>query len=128
MKFWKRTDNITSIGILDPVLPQTLEQCKKTFGGVWKELTETLEPEFRDAYLGTGNYDLDQCKSMTRRRLRSERQPLLEAQDIAFQRAQESDSDTTAIVGEKQRLRDITKAVDVCKTLEQLSALHCAKS
>ena len=89
MKFWKRTDNITSIGILDPVLPQTIGQCKKTFGGVWKELTETLLPDFRDAYLGDGNYDLDQCKSIVRKQLRVERKPLLEEQDVAFQRAQE---------------------------------------
>jgi len=37
----------------------------------------------------------------------------------------ETGADTTAIVTEKQRLRDITKQVDECETLEALSALSC---
>ena len=46
---------------------------------------------------------------ITKKRLRAEREPLFAAQDVAFQRAQESGADTSAIVAEKQRLRDITK-------------------
>lgn len=67
------------------------------------------------------------AQDITRDRLRLARQPLLEVQDVAFQRAQEASVDTSVIVAEKQRLRDITKTVDACKTLAQLSALHCAK-
>ena len=37
-------------------------------------------------------------------------------------------SDTTAIVAEKQRLRDITNAVDSCTTIDELKALSCEKS
>jgi hypothetical protein len=60
---------------------------------------------------------------ITKQRLRAERTPLLQAQDVAFQRALESGTDTTAIVAEKQRLRDITTLADQATTLEQLAAL-----
>lgn len=64
--------------------------------------------------------NITKAKDITKDRLRRERKPLLEAQDIAFQRAQETDADTTAIVAEKQRLRDITNQVDSMTTIEQL--------
>jgi hypothetical protein len=58
---------------------------------------------------------------LTKKRLRAERTPLLAAQDVAFQRALESGADTTAIVAEKQRLRDITNIT--ATTLDELRAL-----
>lgn len=69
--------------------------------------------------------DLDKAKAITKDRLRAERAPLLNAQDVAFQRALESGGDTTAIVAEKQRLRDITNLVDTCTTVDQLKSLSC---
>jgi hypothetical protein len=69
--------------------------------------------------------NLDKAKYITKERLRQERKPLLEAQDILFMQAQESGSDTKEIVAEKQRLRDITKSVDSCKTTDELKALNC---
>jgi hypothetical protein len=65
------------------------------------------------------------AQELTKDRLRVERKPLLEVQDVAFQRAQETSTDTSAIVVEKQRLRDITKSVDGCTELAELSALSC---
>ena len=67
--------------------------------------------------------DIDKAKAITKDRLRAERVPLLAAQDVAFQRALESGSDTAAIVAEKQRLRDITNLVDTCTTTDELRAL-----
>ena len=67
--------------------------------------------------------DIDKAKDITKDRLRQERKPLLEAQDVAFQRALESGADTSAIVAEKQRLRDITNQVDTITTLEELKSL-----
>lgn len=64
--------------------------------------------------------NITKAKDITKDRLRRERKPLLETQDIAFQRAQETGADTTAIVAEKQRLRDITNQVDSMTTIEQL--------
>ena len=67
--------------------------------------------------------NMDKAKVITKDRLRVERKPLLEAQDVAFQRALESGSETTAIVTEKQRLRDITSAIDAMTTTDQLKAV-----
>lgn len=74
---------------------------------------------------GVVTVNLEKAKDVTKDRLRFERTPLLAAQDVAFQRALESGADTSAIVAEKQRLRDITLLPDSCTTLEQLRALHC---
>ena len=71
--------------------------------------------------------NLDKAKEITKERLRFERKPLLEAQDIKFMQAQEAGSDTTAIVTEKKRLRDITKNVDSCTTTDELKALSCTE-
>ena len=68
--------------------------------------------------------DINKAKDITKDRLRAERKPLLEAQDVLFQRALESSADTTAIVAEKQRLRDITTLVDTANTVEKLKALE----
>jgi hypothetical protein len=67
--------------------------------------------------------NFDKAKAITKERLRAERTPLLQAQDVAFQRALESGADTTAIVAEKQRLRDITKLADQATTLDELKSL-----
>ena len=72
--------------------------------------------------------NMDKAKDITKERLRRERKPLLEEQDILFMRAQEAGSDTTVIVAEKQRLRDITNSVDSCTTTDELKALNCSKS
>jgi hypothetical protein len=67
--------------------------------------------------------NMNKAKSITKIRLRQEREPLLVVQDVAFQRALESNADTSAIVAEKQRLRDITKLADAATTLDELKAL-----
>jgi hypothetical protein len=67
--------------------------------------------------------DFGKAVVITQDRLRAERKPLLEAQDVLFQRALESGTDTKAIVAEKQRLRDITKiSVTTLDELKGLSA------
>ena len=64
------------------------------------------------------------AQALTKDRLRAERKPLLEAQDVLFQRALETGKDATAIVKEKQRLRDVTKLVDAATTLDALKKLE----
>ena len=71
--------------------------------------------------------NLDKAKDITKERLRKERKPLLEAEDIKFMQAQETGADTKTIVAEKQRLRDITKQVDSCTTTNELKALNCTE-
>lgn len=68
--------------------------------------------------------NIAKAKDITKQRLRAEREPLLAAQDVAFQRALEANADTAAIVAEKQRLRDITKVVDTCSTVEELKGVQ----
>jgi len=69
------------------------------------------------------NINFTKAQDITKDRLRNDRKPLLEAQDVAFQRALESSADTTAIVAEKIRLRDITNQVDTMTTLDELKGV-----
>ena len=68
--------------------------------------------------------NLEKAKAITKDRLRMERAPLLAAQDVLYMRATEAKQDTTAIVAEKQRLRDITQLADQATTLEELKQLE----
>ena len=68
------------------------------------------------------NVNITKAKVITKDRLRVDRKPLLEAQDVLFMKAQEAGTSTTAIVTEKQRLRDITVQVDSMTTTTQLKA------
>ena len=82
--------------------------------------------DFYDAWemdATTVKVNFAKAQELTKKRLRAEREPLLAAQDVKFQRALESGADTTAIVAEKNRLRDITKLADAAKTLDELRAL-----
>jgi len=82
--------------------------------------------DFYDAWeMDETNVTVNKAKAveLTKQRLRAERTSLLAAQDVAFQRALESGSDTAAIVAEKQRLRDITNLATEAKSLEELRAL-----
>jgi hypothetical protein len=64
--------------------------------------------------------DITVAKEITKDRLRAERKPLLEEQDILYQRALETSASTAAIITEKNRLRDITNQVDSMTTLDEL--------
>ena len=68
----------------------------------------------------TVNVNFSRAVEVTKARLREEREPLLVAQDVAFQRALEEGADTSSIVAEKQRLRGITSLADSATTLEEL--------
>lgn len=71
----------------------------------------------------TVSVNIDKAKALTKDRLRAARTPLLQAQDVLYMRALEQGQDTTAIVAEKQRLRDITSLADACTTTAELRAL-----
>jgi len=64
--------------------------------------------------------NFEKAQDITKNRLRKDRKPLLETQDVLFMKAQEEGSDTSVVVTEKQRLRDITKQVDEMTTLDEL--------
>ena len=69
--------------------------------------------------------NITKAKDITKDKLRAERKPLLEALDVEFIKAQEQGADTSTIVAEKQRLRDITNQVDNLNTVEELKAVSC---
>lgn len=82
--------------------------------------------DFYDAWeMNATSVTVNKTKAVeiTKKRLRAEREPLLAKQDVEFQRALESGADTSAIVAEKQRLRDVTNQATEDKTLEELRAL-----
>jgi hypothetical protein len=84
----------------------------RDFRNAWELVDEAVVVNFAKA------------QDIAKDRLRAKRIPLLEAQDVAFQRALESGADTSAIVAEKQRLRDITSQVDAANTLEELKLME----
>jgi len=94
------------------VAQSTLPYDNNDFFDAWEQVDGAVTINFTKA------------QALTKTRLRAERMPLLTAQDVAFQRALEAGSDTTAIVAEKQRLRDLPTLTDACTTLAQLRALH----
>ena len=88
------------------------------------------ETDFVDAWTIENNLvviSMARAKAQKKDQLRAERKPLIEAQDILFMKALEISADTTAIVAEKKRLRDITNAVDSCTTTDELKALSCSE-
>ena len=119
------------------------QECIDSHGIEWVKAKDTPEHSiiidssqlpsdntFFDAWELNGeniNINLNKAKDITKDRLRQEREPLLLAQDIAFQRALESNADTSVIVAEKQRLRNITTLVDTANTVEELKALEVFK-
>lgn len=122
----------TTIPVLDCGL--TLEQiiAKDIPSGVSYIVVDssTLPQDFtfRDAWELVNEeviISLAKAKEVTKKRLRYEREPLLAAQDVLFNKALESNADTSAIIAEKQRLRDITKLADQTTTLEQLKNITC---
>lgn len=71
--------------------------------------------------------DLAKAKEIKKQLLRQLRQPLLEKQDVLFMRAQEAGADTTAIIAEKVRLRDITQLCDTATSVAELKAISIEK-
>lgn len=71
--------------------------------------------------------NMDKARDIHRDRLRAMRQPVLEALDVEYQRADEqADANLKAdIAARKQALRDVTAdpAIEAAKTPEELSAI-----
>jgi len=74
---------------------------------------------------GVVTVNLTKAKALTKERLRMERVPLMNAQDVLYMRALESGGLLEGIVAEKNRLRDITNLADACTTTAELRGLTC---
>lgn len=88
----------------------------RDFRGAW-EYSEALGVSIQ----------LEKAKEITKERLRKERKPILEELDVAFIQAMETGGDTTKIVAEKKRLRDITKEVENKHSPSELKQLKAVK-
>jgi len=125
------TNNNGGVSVCIPTGELSIEavQAKDTPVGSLIVNTSDLptDNDFFDAWEladGVVTVSFPKAVELTKKRLRVERTPLLAAQDVAFQRALEANADTTAIVAEKQRLRDITQLTDQATTLEQLKQIE----
>jgi len=121
-------DNGNGVSVVIPTGELSIEevQIKDCPQGTIIDDSTRPSRDFRNAWElvdGAVAVNFAKAQAITKDRLRAERTPLLEAQDVAFQRALENSSDTSAIVAEKQRLRDITKQVDTANTVEELKSI-----
>jgi hypothetical protein len=122
-------DNGNGVSVVIPTGELSIEevQAKDCPQGTIIDDSTLPNRDFRNAWElvdGAIAVNFAKAQDLTKARLRDEREPLLEAQDVAFQRALEDGADTTPIVAEKNRLRDITDLVDTVTTLEQLKNIH----
>jgi hypothetical protein len=123
-------DNGNGVSVVFPTGELSIEevQIKDCPQGTVIDDSELPSRDFRNAWKlvdGAVEVNFAKAQDLTKARLREERKPLLEAQDVAFQRALESGADTSTIVAEKQRLRDITNKVDTATTLDELKGISC---
>ena len=70
------------------------------------------------------NINMNKARDIHREKVREARNPLLAAKDVEFQRALETGADTSAIVAEKQALRDApaSAAIEAATNSDELKA------
>ena len=67
--------------------------------------------------------DISKAKDIWKDKIREKRKPALEKLDVDFIKAQETSSDTTDIVSDKQTLRDLPQQVDTATTVDEIKAV-----
>ena len=67
--------------------------------------------------------DINKAKDIWKEKIRTARKPALEKLDVNFIKAQETSSDTTSIVADKQTLRDLPSQVDTANSIEEIKAV-----
>ena len=67
--------------------------------------------------------NIDKAKDIWKDKIRFARKPKLEELDVQFIKAQETGSDTSAIVTKKQELRDYPAQVDSATTTDEIKAV-----
>ena len=67
--------------------------------------------------------DISKAKEVWKNKIREARKLALEKLDIDFVKAQETSSDTTSIVADKQTLRDLPSQVDTATTTDEIKAV-----
>ena len=67
--------------------------------------------------------DINKAKEVWKDKIRQARTSALAKLDIDFIKAQEQGNDTTAIVADKQTLRDLPSQVDTATTTDEIKAV-----
>ena len=67
--------------------------------------------------------DIPKAKDIWKDKIRKARKPALEKLDVDYMRANEAGTDTTAIVADKQTLRDLPTQVDTATTTDEIKAV-----
>ena len=67
--------------------------------------------------------NITKAKEIWKDKIRFARKPKLEELDVEFIKAQETSSDTSAIVAKKQELRDYPAQVDSATTTDEIKAV-----
>jgi hypothetical protein len=67
--------------------------------------------------------DISKAKDIWKDKIRVARKLALEKLDVDFVKAQETSSDTTSIVADKQTLRDLPSQVDTATTTDEIKAV-----
>ncbi len=94
------------------------------------DYTTPAERTFRDGWEandnGTITVNMDAAKDIWRDKIRVAREPELAKLDTAFMKAQETGADTTAIVAQKQALRDAPahSDIDAATSPDELKAVQ----
>ena len=67
--------------------------------------------------------DISKAKDIWKDKIRDARKSALEKLDVDFIKAQETSSDTTSIVADKQTLRDLPEQVNTATTVDEIKAV-----
>ena len=67
--------------------------------------------------------DITKAKEVWKDKIREARKSALEKLDVDYMRANEQGNDTTAIVNNKQTLRDLPSQVDTATTTDEIKAV-----
>jgi len=67
--------------------------------------------------------DITKAKEVWKNKIRIARKPVLEKLDVDFIKAQETSSDTTSIVADKQTLRDLPEQVNTATTTDEIKTV-----
>jgi len=67
--------------------------------------------------------NIDKAKEVWKEKIRTARKSALEKLDVDFVKAQETSSDTTSIVADKNTLRDLPEQVDIATTVDEIKTV-----
>jgi hypothetical protein len=67
--------------------------------------------------------DIPKAKDIWKDKIRQKRKSALEKLDVDYMRATEQGNDTTAIVADKQTLRDLPSQVDTANTVDEIKTV-----